>query len=263
MVGRRRGAPLITLTTDFGTTDPFVGIMKGVIATRAPGVPVVDLSHGVPAQNVLAGALVLRAAAPYFPARTIHVAVVDPGVGTARRAICIETADACFVGPDNGLLTLAAPADRTIRTVAITNEQYMLSSRSHTFHGRDVFAPAAAALATGVPATALGPEQKDIERLALPTPTRDGEVLRGEIVYVDVFGNLATNIDADLLPGSIDRVEIGGRAVPLAPTYGAVPGGGLLALVNSWGVLEVARRDGDARTALGAGVGTPVTVVGR
>ena len=237
--------------------------MKGVIATRAPGVPVVDVSHGIPARNVLAGALVMRAAAPYFPARTIHLGVVDPGVGTARRPICIETGDACFVGPDNGLLTLAAPAERTLRVVTITNEQHMLSPRSHTFHGRDVFAPAAAALAGGIPVTELGPSQHDVERLALPAPTRDAGELRGQVVYVDTFGNLATNIEVAMLPASIDRVEIAGRSVRPAISYGAVASGELVALVNSWGVLELAQRDGDARATMGVTVGAPVTVVGR
>jgi len=260
VVGRRRGAPLITLTTDFGTTDPFVGIMKGVIATRAPGVAVVDVTHGIPPHDMLAGALVLRAAAPYFPPRTIHVAVVDPGVGTDRRAICIETEAAYFVGPDNGLLTLAAPVGRVVE---ITNEQCMLSPRGHTFHGRDVFAPAAAALAVGLATTSLGAELNEITRIDLPAPVRDGRTVRGEAVYADTFGNLATNVEAGMLPASIEHIEIGGRRIPtLVQAYGAVPSGELLALVNSWGVVEIAVRDGDARAVLGVDVGAPVTVVG-
>ena len=236
--------------------------MKGVIAMRAPGVPVVDVSHGVPAQNVMAGALVLKAAAPYFPAGTVHVAVVDPGVGTARRAICIETADARFVGPDNGLLTLAAPPAEARRIVEITNERHLLSPRSRTFHGRDVFAPAAAALATGVSVSELGPDVDGVATLDVPTPARDGGVLRGQVVYVDGFGNLATNVDSASLPAVVVRVEIAGRRIEgVVPTYGAVAAGELLALVNSWGVLEIARRDGDARMLLGVDVGAAVTVV--
>lgn len=235
--------------------------MKGVIATRAPGVPVVDVSHGIPAGNVVAGALVLRAAAPWFPPRTVHVAVVDPGVGTARRAVCIETDAATFVGPDNGVLTLAAPAARAIRAIEITNDRYLLSPRSGTFHGRDVFAPAAAAVASGVPATALGAECLDLVAVDVPAPVREGGLLRGEVVWVDGFGNLATNIDAALLPATVRRVEVGGTPVhAFAATYGAVPPGALVALVNSWGVLEIARRDGDARATLGVGVGAAVTV---
>ena len=237
--------------------------MKGVIASRAPGAQVVDLSHGIAPQNVLAGALVLRAAVPYFPAGTIHLGVVDPGVGTARRAICIETDRACFVGPDNGLLSLAAPAERTIRVVEITNERYLLVPRSHTFHGRDVFAPAAAALATGVVPGALGPERSDVVRITLPVPVRDGRTIRGEVVYVDTFGNLATNIEATMLAEVVERVEIAGRPIAgMVATYAAAPTGALLALVNSWGVVEIAVRDGDARARLDAQVGSPVIVVG-
>jgi S-adenosylmethionine hydrolase len=238
--------------------------MKGVIAGRAPGVQVVDVSHGIPPQNVLAGALVLRAAAPYFPAGTVHVGVVDPGVGSARRPICIQTPTGCFVGPDNGLLSLAAPRDRVTRIVEITDERFMLSPRSHTFHGRDVFAPAAAAVAIGTAVTALGAELTDMVALHLPVPVRDDEALRGEIVYVDRFGNLATNVDGSMLAGTIDHIEIAGhRAIPFAATYAAVERHALVALVNSWGVVEIAVRDGDARAILGVGLGTPVTVLAR
>jgi S-adenosylmethionine hydrolase len=234
--------------------------MKGVIATRAPGVPVVDVSHGVPPQNVLAGALVLKAAASWFPPGTVHVAVVDPGVGTARRAICIETPSARFVGPDNGLLTLAATDVR--RVVEITNERHLLSPRSRTFHGRDVFAPAAAALAVGVATSELGPDVDGVVTLAVPAPVRDTDGVRGEVVYVDGFGNLATNIDASLLPPTVAHVEIAGWNVGgVHDTYGAVEPGDLCALINSWHVLEIARRDGDARALLEVGVGAPVTVV--
>jgi S-adenosylmethionine hydrolase len=237
--------------------------MKGVIATRAPGMQVIDVSHGVPAQNVLAGALVLKAAAPFFPPRTVHVAVVDPGVGTARRPLCIDTKGARFIGPDNGVLSLAAPRDRRIRAVEITDEHFMRLPRSRTFDGRDVFAPAAAAVASGLDPGDLGPEVADVVELSVPAPVRDGGTILGQVTYVDVFGNLATNIDAGALPVRVDRVEIAGHGtVPFAATYAAVEPRSLVALVNSWGVLEIALRDGDARVALGAGIGTVVTVVG-
>ncbi len=235
--------------------------MKGVIATRAPGVPVVDVSHGIPPQNVLAGALVLRAAVPYFPRGSVHVAVVDPGVGTDRRAICIETATARFVGPDNGVLSLAARLDDAVRVVEIADERFMLSPRSRTFHGRDVFAPAAAAVATGTPLTALGPERDEITYIDLPAAVRDDGIVRGEVIYVDRFGNLTTNIDAAMLPSEVDHVAVGDRDVlHSVETYADVEPGTALALVNSWGVLEIAVRDGDARATLGVDVGTPVTV---
>src|SRR5690349_14613822 len=147
-------APIVTLTTDFGTRDPFVGIMKGVILAAAPAVRLVDLTHQVPPQNVTAGAYALASAARWFPARTIHLAVVDPGVGTRRRALLIETADAWFVGPDNGLLSLAVPVRAIRRIFDVSRSRVRLRPTSRTFHGRDVFAPVAAALAAGAdPAT--------------------------------------------------------------------------------------------------------------
>jgi S-adenosylmethionine hydrolase len=236
--------------------------MKGVIATRAPGVVVVDVSHGIPPQNVVAGALVLKAAAPYFPPRTIHVAVVDPGVGSARRPICIETAEALFVGPDNGLLSLAVPSDRVLRVVEIADERFMLSPRSRTFDGRDVFAPAAAALATGTAVVALGPAVAAFERLEIVAPTRDGAGVLGQVTYVDRFGNLATNIDGGTLPAQVHHVDVGsGRAIPLVRTYASAESGSPLALINSWGMLEIAVRDGDAHATLRLDVGAPIRVV--
>lgn len=235
--------------------------MKGVIASRAPRVPVVDVSHGIPHQDILAGALVLRAAAPYFPPGTVHVAVVDPGVGTTRRPVCIETPEAYLVGPDNGLLSLAAPPDRVRRVVELTNDRFFLSPRSRTFDGRDVFAPVAAALATGTPILALGETCTDLARIALPAPVRDGGVLRGEVVYVDGFGNLVTNLEAAGLPTTVASVEIAGRSIAgLAATYASVEPGGVVALVDSWGLVEIAVRNGSARAVLEVEIGAPVTV---
>jgi S-adenosylmethionine hydrolase len=239
--------------------------MKGVIATRAPRVPIVDVAHGIPPQQILAGALVLRAAAPYFPNGTVHVAVVDPGVGTERRALCVETEDAYLVGPDNGVLSLAAPAERVRRIVELTNDRFFLSPRSRTFDGRDVFAPVAAALATGTPIVTLGDERTGLVRIEVPVPKRDGATIRGQVIYVDGFGNLATNIDEKDLPGAIARIEVGGRSftgpATASATYAAVIPGTVVAVVNSWGVLEIAVRNGDARAELGLDVGAPVTVV--
>jgi S-adenosylmethionine hydrolase len=252
---------VIALTTDFGLTDPWVGIMKGVIATRAPGVPVIDVSHGVPPQDVLAGALILRHAAPWFPPRTIHVAVVDPGVGSERRALCVETERALFVGPDNGLLSLAAPETAIRRVVELTDERFFLAPRSRTFHGRDVFAPVAAALATGLDPTALGPVRRDVERLVLPEPRRIGGTVSGEVIYVDRFGNLTTNLGSDAIPDGAAVVRIGeARIAGVSTSYSAVARGALVAVVNSWGLLEIALRDGSAREHLGAGVGTTVAI---
>ena len=255
---------LIALTTDFGFSDPWVGIMKGVIASRAPGVPVVDVTHGVPPQDVLAGALVLQHAAPYFPPGTIHVAVVDPGVGGPRHPVCVDTGAALFVGPDNGLLSLAAPSGSVKRIVHLTDERWLLPKRSTTFHGRDVFAPAAATLATGTPPEALGPEVTDLTRLVIPTPVSDPDGLRGEIIYIDHFGNLVTNVsEAALAAFPRERLSISiadARLGGVATSYEAVAPGDLVAVVNSWGLLEIAVREGSARAALAARVGDRLLV---
>ena len=255
---------LVTLTTDFGTTDPFVGIMKGVILGRAPGTSIVDLVHDLPPQNVRAGALVLQQAIPYFPPGTIHVAVVDPGVGSARRPLCVETASAFLVGPDNGVLSLAAPVADVRRIVHLTKELFLLSPRSATFHGRDIFAPVAAALATGTPSIALGPEVSDMQRLDLPPLVQEAAGLRGEVLWVDRFGNLITNVTQEALAGFPPQdVSISIRGVRLrgiATAYSAVPTGEPVALVNSWGQLEIAVRDGSAAAVFTAGVGEAVRV---
>jgi S-adenosylmethionine hydrolase len=253
---------VVTLTTDFGLSDPFVGIMKGVIAGRAPGATVVDVTHGIPPQDVTAGALVLRHAVPYFPAGSIHVAVVDPAVGTSRRPLCVETTRAVFVGPDNGLLSLAAPREEIRRVVHLNENRFFLSPRSHTFDGRDVFAPVAAALASGTAAAALGVELPDLERLAVASPVAEGTRFRGQVIYVDHFGNLVTNVSEELLAGRTCREVAVGRAriERVASSYAAVPTGEPVAVVNSWGLLEIAVRNGSARASLGVGIGDPVVI---
>ena len=254
---------LVALTTDFGLVDPWVGIMKGVIATRAPEARVVDVTHGIPPQNVLAGALVLRHAVPYFPPGTIHLAVVDPGVGSERRPICVETPREVLVGPDNGLLSLAAAAPPA-RVYHLKEGRFFPSPRSATFHGRDVFAPVAAALATGTRPSELGPEITDLHRLQVPEPRREAGTIRGQVIYVDHFGNLITNVPRSLLtnfPGEASSISIRGTRVSgLSPSYAAVPSGRPVAVVNSWDHLEIAVRDGSAAASLGAGVGDDVIV---
>ena len=251
---------LITLTTDFGTSDPWVGIMKGVIASRAPGIAVIDVTHGIPPQDVLAGALVLRHAVPYFPRDAVHVAVVDPGVGTTRRALCVVTDRGLLVGPDNGLLSLVEGDVR--RIVELTDERFFLSPRSATFHGRDVFAPVAAALASGTAAAVLGSELTDMERLGVPAPVADGDRIRGQVIYVDHFGNLVSNVSDDMLArrGDVTITVREARVQGVASSYAAVAPGEPVAVVNSWGLLEVAVREGSARAALGARVGDAVVV---
>jgi S-adenosylmethionine hydrolase len=235
--------------------------MKGVIATRAPQVVVVDVTHGIPPQAVLVGALILEQAAPYFPPGTIHVAVVDPGVGTVRRALCVETATACFVGPDNGLLALAAEAAGIRRIVELTDERFFLQPRSATFHGRDVFAPVAAALAIGTPPAAFGPERSELLRLALPAPATDGGEVRGEILHVDHFGNLISNIRPALFPARAFVVTVGNVHIgAVSETYAAVAPGTPVAVVDSAGLLEIAVCNGRAADVLGLGPGATITL---
>src|SRR3984957_18126630 len=186
----------LAIITDFGYRDHYVGAMKGVIASIAPRTNVIDITHGVVAQCIVAGAMALRESWRYFPPRTVFLAVVDPGVGTARAPIAIETrAGARFVGPDNGLLWLAAKEAGIKRVVKLTSPRHRLTNVSATFHGRDIFAPAAAHLSRGTPLASLGPSIRSIEKIELPCPVRSSRELRGEVIYVDGFGNLVTNID--------------------------------------------------------------------
>jgi len=258
-------APIITLTTDFGTRDPFVGIMRGVILGIAPSTRIVDLTHAVPAQNVLAGAHLLASAARWFPRGTIHVAVVDPGVGTRRRALAVETADAWFVGPDNGVLSLAVPARAVRRIVDVSRSPYRLRPVSRTFHGRDVFAPVAAALANGVDPARLGPAVATMQRLRPSRPVRRGKALVGAVLWVDGFGNATTDIAATDLARADFRgqrlsITIAGHVVPFRSSYAAVSPGRAVALVNSSDLVEIAVNAGSASTALGASPGVAVRI---
>jgi S-adenosyl-L-methionine hydrolase (adenosine-forming) len=253
---------IITLTTDFGVRDPYVAEMKGAILgiARAAGatVQLVDVTHEVARHDVVEGALALEAAAPFFPRGTVHVAVIDPGVGTARRGIAVAARDQVFIGPDNGVFTpflsgrdwrafeLAVPADR-------------LPAVSRTFHGRDVFAPAAAHVAVGVDVAGLGPALTDPVRLAWDRGRERAGMIEGTVIHVDRFGNLVTSLFADALrQGSVVRVA--GRTIPVVGTYGDLPRGGLGALAGSSGRLEIAVREGSAASVLRARRGTRVIV---
>jgi S-adenosylmethionine hydrolase len=262
----------VAIITDFGYRDHYVGAMKGVIASIAPRANVIDITHGVVAQCIVAGAIALRESWRYFPPRTVFLAVVDPGVGTARAPIAIETrAGARFVGPDNGLLWLAAKEAGIKRVVKLTSPRYHLTNVSATFHGRDIFAPAAAYLWRGTPISALGPalrSNSSIVALELPRSTESARALRGEVVYVDGFGNLVSNIDRRSVEqfGSRFRhkslsVRIkGGAAMGILDTYGDAPEGASLATFGSFNLLEIAIRNGNAAANFAAGPGTPVSV---
>lgn len=256
---------LITFTTDFGYRDPFVGIMKGIIAGINPDARVIDLSHDIPPQDVMAGALVLRHAVSHFRRGTIHLAVIDPGVGGARRPLLIESDGHYFVGPDNGLLSLAVEGKQTARIIHLSNATYHLQPVSATFHGRDIFAPVAAHLSLGVHAAAFGDPIENFVRLKIPAIERRPRRIVGEILYIDGFGNLFTNIsEQDLTGVAVDKIatSIRGATVRgLASNYAAAAAGEILALINSWGLVEIALNKGSARQRTGAQIGDKVEVL--
>jgi S-adenosyl-L-methionine hydrolase (adenosine-forming) len=260
---------VITLTTDFGLDDWFVGAMKGVILGLAPRVTIVDITHAIPPGDIRAGAFTLLQAARCQPPGAIHVAVVDPGVGSERRAIGIQTRNAVFLGPDNGLLSLAVRGEsiRSVRQLA--QPRLFRQSVSRTFHGRDVFAPVAAHLARGVPFSRVGPPVPDYVRLRWPEPELDGSILHGQVVHIDRFGNAITNLDAARVT-IFDKENRGSaiwirprRAVPLVECYAAVQPGEPLAVAGSCGWIEIAINGGSAARELGLKVGDPVRVGGR
>ncbi|MGZ8427217.1 MAG: SAM hydrolase/SAM-dependent halogenase family protein [Candidatus Binatia bacterium] len=255
---------VITLTTDFGYQDPFVGIMKGVIAAINPIVQVIDLTHGVPAQNVMAGALILQHSVRYFAAGTIHVVVVDPGVGSARKPILIEHEGSYFVGPDNGVLSLALERKPLGCIVELTNADYQLQHISETFHGRDVFAPVAAHLSLGVPPIEFGKPLDTSVNLVIPQIVRGDDRLDGEIIYTDSFGNLFTNIrERDLTGIPRERFQVSLAGVPLGgvvTTYAGASAREFACLFNSWGLLEIAVNKDSARQRTSAKIGDRVTV---
>jgi len=253
---------LITLTTDFGYRDPFVGIMKGVIAGINAIARVIDLSHDIPPQDIMAGALVLRHSVPYFPRGAIHVAVIDPGVGSARRPLLVECDGNYFVGPDNGVLSLALAGKQPTRFTHLSNSAYHLQPVSATFHGRDIFAPVAAYLSLGVAAVAFGDPVDGFLRLKLPEALRAARRICGEILYIDSFGNLFTNIsERDLTGLTADNLVISLRDATirgLVSNYAAAADGEFVALINSWGLLEIAVYKGSAERRATAKVGDKV-----
>lgn len=235
-----------------------MGQVRGAILSIAPSATIVDLSHAVPPQDALAGAFLLWTAVSAFPPSTVHVAVVDPGVGSERRGIAIRSGRGdVLVGPDNGLLLPAARLLGGVEVaVSLTQPRFWRQRTSSTFHGRDIFGPVAAHLAKAVPLEDVGEAVTDLVDLQLPEPNG----LDGEVVYVDIYGNLVTNLPVDALPTTDFSVSIGDHVVARAPFYAAVSPGELLALVGSAGLLEISARDANAAAVLGAGRGTRVRV---
>ena len=276
---------LITLTTDFGLNDAYVAVMKGVILDINPEAKIVDICHNIAPQNIPQAAFVLSTAYQFFPKKTVHMVVVDPGVGSQRRAIILRTPLACFVAPDNGVLSyviqlyledrvdpgpgrlagsdrlVEVTLSREVEAVAITNSRFFRSPVSPTFHGRDIFAPVAAALTMGFPVIEFGQRLTSVAMLPLPRPNKrpDGS-LAGHILHIDNFGNLITDIKGDDLPTPDEvTVEVSGQLISrLSGTY--ADGSGLLAVIGSSGYLEIALKGGTASSLLGARIGDEVTV---
>ncbi len=253
---------VITLLSDFGTKDPFVGVMKGVVLERFPSARLVDLTHDIAPQDVLAGAFWVNAAYRHFPAGTVHLAVVDPGVGSERAPMALEADSHWFVGPDNGLFELLRQRAVPSRARRLAAEKIGVRAPSRTFHGRDWFAPAAALLASGrVRFDDLGPAHEPSGALALPAVAERAGALEGTVLVVDRFGNLITNLEPRALPSDC-QVVIGNERVACAGTYADISPGALVAYIGSFGQLEIAVRDGSAAGRLGAGPGTKVVLEG-
>jgi S-adenosylmethionine hydrolase len=232
------------LLTDFGTADYFAGALKGVILSINPKAVITDITHEIPTQDIAAGAFTLLAAYDTFPAGTIHVAVVDPGVGSARRPIVVSAGEHVLVGPDNGLFTYVYDRERSVQVFHITASQYFRQPTSTTFHGRDIFAPIAAALSTGVEPASLGPRISDPIRLSIPdAPT---------IIHVDRFGNLITNITRDVLPEGASLLVNGRLITAFRSFYGEESGDEPFGIWGSAGFLEIAVNGGSAAEVLGA-----------
>ena len=256
---------VIALLTDFGLHDHYVASMKGVILGLAPEVTLVDITHEIAPQDVLSAALELHACWRDFPPGSIFVVVVDPGVGTARRAVAAETGDRLFVAPDNGVLAIVLDEQPPTTVVEVTDPRYLRLPISHTFEGRDRFAPAAAWLARGAGVAALGPRVADWVRLDVPKPRTGERAVVGEILTVDRFGNLISNIAPSLLEAACGAhrplVRVADRQmVPFVDTYGNAPAGALCALVGSSGRVEVAANGDSAARLLGVGRGARVVI---
>ncbi|HWB98257.1 MAG TPA: SAM-dependent chlorinase/fluorinase [Bryobacteraceae bacterium] len=254
---------IVTLTTDFGLSDHFVGTMKGVILGICPTARIVDISHEITPFEIPEGAFVVAQAYRYFPPKTVHVVVVDPGVGTSRRPILAEAGGQYFIAPDNGVLSLVWAREEKARVRAITAKRYFLPDVSQTFHGRDVFAPSAAHLAKGVPAARFGKLIEDHLRLSFAAPVRTGRrAWSGVILKIDRFGNLITNFRPDDFPELAARpfeFAVGFQKVSrLAANYAECAPGELFVILGSSGYLEISTSQASAAKALGCGAGAPV-----
>lgn len=252
--------PIITLLTDFGTTDHYVAAMKGVILTIAPQANLIDITHQLAPQIVMSGAFILHNTLPWFPPGTIHVVVVDPGVGSERRVIAGSWREQIIVAPDNGLVSFVQHQHPAKEIHEVTNSNFFLPEVSRTFHGRDIIAPTAAYLAIGRPLSSVGPAIEQPSMIDLPQPRQKDDSLIGEIIHVDSFGNLITNITSAHTDGfKPSSIRLGEHTIPcISKTYDGVPQGAILALIGSSGHLEIAVNRGNAHVRLNAEIGDPV-----
>lgn len=259
---------IITLTTDFGAGSPYVAQMKGAILSICREVDLVDISHAIAPQNIREGAVVLADATPRFPKGTIHVAVIDPGVGTSRRVVYAEIGGQRYIAPDNGLLSWLAAGREPSLIVDLENAKYWLPEPSHTFHGRDIMAPVAAHLAAGVDPKQLGSGRESMVMLDWPEATISSSGISGQVLYVDTFGNLITNVtqtEIDTIgEASSLMIDCGGRQIRgMVATYAAAMSGEMVALFDSQGRLEIAKVNGNAARELQIGVGEAVKAAAR
>jgi S-adenosyl-L-methionine hydrolase (adenosine-forming) len=256
---------LLTFLTDFGSEDIYVGVMRGVIATIAPTVPVIDLTHGIPPQDIATARFQWMSAYAYFPPGTVHLAVVDPGVGGSRRAIALQLPSGFLVAPDNGLVSGILERETPIAAIELNNPNYWrVPNPSYTFHGRDIFAPVAAHLANGVPLLDLGQEidWRSLVRLPIPPVEQltDGH-WRGVIQAIDHFGNLITNLRGDWVVGKSWSVSIGDQVCPGCQTYADASPGKIMALIGSENWIEIAAFNGNAQAELAAVIGDTVKLL--
>jgi len=256
---------IITLTSDFGLQDQYVSSMKAVILGLAPDVRLIDISHDIPAQDIMAGAWVIRNSAFLFPKNTVHLVVVDPGVGTERHPIVLKIEDQYFVGPDNGIFSLLYD-EFEYEAIKLNNDKYWRKERSRTFHGRDIFAPVAAHLINGVPLKELGDPVKDLVTYHWAVPIGDKDGLQGWVVHIDRFGNLITNISEDLIEDMIGRrkvrIYVGNTMIDhLVNTFGDVEEGDPAAFIGSSGMLEIGINKGNAAKLLSVDKGAQVSLV--
>jgi S-adenosylmethionine hydrolase len=260
ILGGKQMGSIITLTTDFGSKDHYAGAMKGVILSINPRVTIADITHEIPPHDVFKAAFTLRNFYRYYPRRTIHVAIVDPGVGGRRRAIALEADGHIFVGPDNGVFTFIYRESKPSRVHEIRSAKHTLSDISLTFHGRDIFAPVAAHLSLGVSVEDLGKPLRKPKQLPLKEPSLRREEIIGEVIYIDSFGNLVTNIPARLVKPE-SRIRIGEWIIRgLSTSYSDVPKGKPLAIVGSSGFLELSLNQGRASDVVKVRDGVRVTM---